>query len=186
MRRLLVWIHALPTIVFLGIGFLAYTKFVAWRGAHAANDARFVAQTVTAFKEINAENAKLQQALTKAKAKAATAVAQADVEKKTQDKILAEHPVASAPPVCAPYTTALTSCQREAQQLRAAYLALLAPIGDASKHLDKVDSVTTQGTKALKRGCGFIICPEFSVVAGGGLDKDLKGRLGIFGGIKLF
>lgn len=185
MTRYLKWLHAVPTVVFIGLGVFAYTKYTAWRAAHDAEDKRFVAATVKSFHETSDLIAGLQTTLKRREKVIQKLQADADAERAKQEKILAAHPVSTAPPVCAPWTTALLSCQLENSKLRHANDSLTADLDSARSVIGVVDTVLDRGTEALKtKTCGFP-CIRFRVILGGGLGDDLKFHKGIFAGIQV-
>jgi hypothetical protein len=185
MKKYLAWLHGLPLIVYLGLGLFAYTKWTQWQAAHRAEDERFLAQTIVAFKEINDENERVRRLLVDAQKKAAKAQAEANRERERQQEILDEHPIATAPASCAPWTQALLSCQREAQDLRTANAILNASLDSARSHTEKIDTTLKRGEEALdKTRCKF---PCIDIVVGAGimLDDELRFRKGLFAGIKI-
>lgn len=179
MKRLAYWLHGLPLVIYLGIGLVAYTKLTAWRAVHRADDERFVAQTVRAFKEINDENARLQRALARTKVRAAGLASSAAALRRFQDSVLAQHPIASAPPACAPWVASLVACRAEADSLKIRGLILEAGLDSARAQLAKADTTVTRGRAAVERTrCGFP-CLRFSGGPALMLDAELKLRKGI-------
>lgn len=183
MRKALALLHGLPLIVYAVIAFVAYTKFTQWSAMHRARDEAFVASTVTAFREINDENARLLAQLAAAQATARRHLARADSAEAAERAILAAHPVATAPASCAPWVQALLTCQLARGELKHAATILATGVDSAAGHATKVGTTLTQGAKALKTGrCGFP-CLEFAKGVGLMLDTQLKPRAGIFVGL---
>lgn len=185
MKKYLAWLHGLPLVIYIGLGFLAWTKFTEYRAVHRASDERFLASTIVAFKEINDINTDLQRQIAAAKKAAAKATANADREKQKQNEILAAHPVSTAPASCAPWTQALLSCQREAQDLRVANTILNSSLDSAKAVSERVDTTLKSGTRALENARCKFPCIDIVVGAGVMLDDEIKVRKGLFLGVKL-
>jgi hypothetical protein len=190
MKRTLALLHGLPLVIYLVIGFFAWTKYTEWRAVHRAQEERFLASTIMAFKEINEENERLQKQLIVAKRNSMAKVKAADEEKAKQNEILTAHPVATAPASCAPWTQALLSCQREAQDLRAANLILNSALDSAKAVSERVDTTLKSGTKALEKSRCKFPCLDLELVAGpGGVvtvqDGAVKVYPGVFAGLKV-
>lgn len=185
MSRYLRWLHAVPAIVFIGIGVFAYTKYTAWRAVHDAADKAFVAATVKSFHETADLIDGLQAELVRRNKVIRKLRADADAEHAKQQKILAAHPIETAPPVCAPWTQALLSCQLENSKLRHANDSLQTDLKDALGVIGKADTTLDRGEKALEINQCHFPCLKFGVWLGVLLGDDIKVHKGVGAGLKI-
>ncbi len=185
MKRLLPWLHAVPVVVFIGLGLLAYIWYTRTQAVHRAEERRLVATTAEAFREINKENERLQVELARRQKVVVRYIERADTQRAIRDSALATAP-ASAPAVCSPWITAVTACARETTLLRTAIDTLTADLDTSRTQIARNDTTIARGKRALDATKCRFPCLDLVVGAGILLDETLVVRKGLFAGLKLF
>lgn len=180
LKKILLLLHAVPSIMFVAGGVWVYT-FVA---QHKARDTAFIGSTIRAFREINDTVDAYKARAAKRQKVVVRYVATAAALKKQEDSILTAHPVAMAPADCNPWVTTLLLCRARGDSLQAAVDTLQRDKDDALRVIGMADTTLDRGTTALKMArCGF---PCLHVIVGGGFDQHLRPSYGVYGGITVF
>jgi hypothetical protein len=178
-------LHGIPLIVYAALAFVVYTKVTGWAAVERADKARLIEQTVETFKAVNAANRALADSLHQRARVVVRYVHEADRAKHTTDSTLARHPLRLAPAACAPYTAAVTSCQRETTSLRTAVDTLTTALKAAQANLARNRTTLAAGGQVLRKAQCHFPCLDVGLWLGPALTTSgkLEGALGL--GIKI-